>query len=103
VHMSSNHVVCVEEIIESDWNFTRARDVLDCNLEWLKRREAAAFIAPGAQIVDGTVLDHVVVGRGACISGMAWLRHGVVFPDTRIERAARFESVLITPGAILQV
>ena len=103
VHIASNQVVLVERIIDLDWNFTRAKDVLDCNLDWLKRRHAATFVSPGARIVDGTVLENVVVGSGAYISSMACLRQGVVFPDARVESRTNCESVLITPGHILQV
>jgi dTDP-glucose pyrophosphorylase len=103
VHLSSGHSTYVEDIIESDWNFTRARDVLDCNLHWLKSRRELAYAAPGAQIASGAVLEEVVVGTGAYVSGVACLRRGVVFPDARFDNDTSFESVLITPQSVLKV
>ena len=103
VHLSLGHPIYVETIIESDWNFTRAKDVLDCNLHWLRCRQARAFVSSNAKMADGATLEQVVVGTGARVNGDVSLRQGVVFPDANVEAGAKYESVLITPKNVLQV
>jgi NDP-sugar pyrophosphorylase family protein len=103
VHLASGHGIFVEQIIETDWNFTRPRDVLDCNLHWLKGRQEPAYVATGAEIINGAVLEEVVVGTGAYVSGAACVRQGVVFPNARLDTETNCRSVLVTPWSVLRV
>jgi hypothetical protein len=103
IHLKSGEPIYVEAIIEADWNLTRARDVLDCNLHWLRGRQEQTFLAPGARIVDGALLKDVVVGAGAYVGGAACVRRGVIFPNARLESGDYYESVLVTPTGPVQV
>jgi NDP-sugar pyrophosphorylase family protein len=103
VHLSAGRAIYVEDIIKSDWNFTRARDVLDCNLDWLKRRGQQAFVAQDAQIDPEALLEEVVVGTGAHLNGAVRLTRSVVFPNARAEGGPVVESALVTPTNLLRV
>lgn len=103
VHLAAGQPIYVEEIINSDWNFTRARDVLDCNLDWLRRRHERAFVAIGAEIDEHASLEEVVVGSRAHLSGAMTLRQVVVFPEAEVTGATALESALVTPRALLRV
>ncbi len=103
VHLSAGNPIYVEDIIQSDWNFTRARDVLDCNLHWLKRRQERAFVALDAHIDQRALLEEVVVGNRAHLNGIVRLRQVVVFPEAALEGETVLESALVTPRSLLRV
>ena len=103
VYMSAGHAIYVEDIIQADWNFTRASDVLDCNLDWLRRRRERSFVALDARIDNGTQLEDVVVGRRAQVQGAVSLRQVVVFPEAVLEGEAMLASALVTPETLLRV
>lgn len=103
VHLSAGHAIYVEDIIKSDWNFTRARDVLDCNLDWLKRRQNRAFVAHDAQIDSRALLEEVVVSSRAQLNGTVRLKQVVVFPEAALEGEAVLESALVTPKNVLRL
>jgi NDP-sugar pyrophosphorylase family protein len=103
VHLSAGHPIYVEDIIQSDWNFTRARDVLDCNLDWLKRRQQPAFIALDAQIDQAGLLEEVVVGTRAHLNRAVRLKRVVVFPDTVVKGETVLESALVTQRNLLRL
>lgn len=103
VHLSAGHAIHVRDIIQSDWNFTRARDVLECNVRWLKRRHERSFVALDAQIDNSTMLEDVVVGPRAHVRGAVSLRQVVVFPEAVLKDEAMLESALVTPKSLLRV
>jgi dTDP-glucose pyrophosphorylase len=103
VHLSLGHTIYVEDIVEADWNFTRARDVLCCNLHWLQRRQERAFVSSDVQIDNATLLEDVVVGRGAHLSCVECLRQVVVFPGAELENESLLESALVTPQGLHRV
>lgn len=103
VHLSAGHRIYVEQIIGLDWNFTRARDVLDCNLYWLRRRHERVFVATGAEIDERASLEEVIVGSRAHLSGTMTLRKVVVFPEAEVAGASVLESALVTPRSLLRV
>jgi NDP-sugar pyrophosphorylase family protein len=103
VHLSAGQPIYVEEIIGLDWNFTRARDVLDCNLCWLRRRQERAYVAKSAEIDERASLDEVIVGSRAHLRGTMTLRRVVVFPEAVVAGDTVLESALVTPGALLHV
>lgn len=102
VHLSSGHEIFVEEIIQSDWNFTRPRDVLDCNMDWLERQKLNVFLAGDAQVNNDAVLERVVVGSGALIQ-LPGIRNAVVFSDTTLQSVTALDTVLVTPRGLFQV
>jgi len=103
VQLSAGHAIYVEDIIQSDWNFTRARDVLDCNLHWLKRRQKRAFVALDAQIDQRARLEEVVVGTRAHLNGIVCLKQVVVFPEAALAGETVLESALVTPRNLLRL
>ena len=103
VHIAAGHAIYAEDIILSDWNFTRPRDVLDCNLHWLKGRRERAFVPASALLDSSTVLEEVVVGARADLRGLASLRQVVVFPEATIQGRTAVESALLTPRSVIPV
>jgi mannose-1-phosphate guanylyltransferase len=53
---------------------------LDANVGWLAARGRTHWLAPGARIADGVVLDRTVVGDGASVTGQGALVRCVVWP-----------------------
>jgi glucose-1-phosphate thymidylyltransferase len=103
VHLSAGHAIYVADIIDGDWNFTRPRDVLDCNVHWLRRRHERSFIACDASVESEPALEDVVVGTRAHVAGVRSLREVVVFPEAVLQGEPVLESALVTRRSLLRV
>ncbi len=53
---------------------------VEANLAWLAARGLSHWVGPGARVADGVVLDRVVVGAGASVTGQGALTRCVVWP-----------------------
>lgn len=102
VHLSSGHEIYVEEIIQSNWNFTQPRDVLDCNMDWLDRQKLNVFLAGNAQINSDAVMERVVVGSGAVIQIPA-IRNAVVFSGSNLQSGTALDGALVTPRGLFPI
>ncbi|MBV1858180.1 MAG: nucleotidyltransferase family protein [Nannocystaceae bacterium] len=93
--------VAVVETDSRDTNLTRPADVLQCNLEWLKRRGLDSYVAPGVELPTGVRLDRCVIGSGVRIHDVTEMREVVAFAGSvrcgpsSIDRALLFEGELV--------
>ena len=97
LHVKSGHAMYAEQLQVWECNFTRPKDVLESNLEWLQRRRETYFIGRGATIEDNSTLRRVVVGPGARVSSGATLDEVVVFPNALVPAGETLRRALVTP------
>jgi dTDP-glucose pyrophosphorylase len=91
------HHLFAEDVGLWDWNLTVPVDLLDCNMEWLRRVERPDWVSADAVIGSDVILDRVVVGRGAHVAHRARLEESVVMPGARVGEHAVLRRALVTP------
>ena len=93
--------VAVVEAQARDTNLTRPVDVLQCNLEWLKRRGLDYYVAPDVELPAGVRLDRCVIGSGVRLHDVSELREVVAFAGSvrcgppSIDRALLLDGELV--------
>lgn len=97
IYIESGNPLFAEQIIAWDFNFTRAQDLLECNLEWLRQENRNQLIARDTLIGPETRLENVVVGDHSQLTGNLSLKNVVVFSEVSLEGANTIESALVTP------
>ena len=97
LYVKAGHCLHAEQMKVWDRNFTHPSDVLECNLEWLRRRGELYFVDEGAVVENAANLNHVIVGRGARVSRGAVLADVVVFPGATVLPDEAIRGALVTP------
>jgi NDP-sugar pyrophosphorylase family protein len=100
IYVKSGNGLYAEEDMIWDFNFTRAEDLLECNLKWLRQEGRNELIARQTHIESQARLENVVVGDHAEVRGSLSLKNVVVFSDARIEGANTIERALVTPHGV---
>jgi NDP-sugar pyrophosphorylase family protein len=95
----AGHHLFAEDVGIWDCNLTVPADILDCNMEWLRRAARRDCVNADAVIEPDTILDRVVVGAGARVSRHARLEEVVVMPGARVREHAVLRRALVTPDA----
>ncbi len=88
--------VSVAEVVDWDCNITFARDLLDANVEYLKRQGLVNLIDSTADVHPDAKLESVVVGSGVKINVPAHIRNAVILPDTTVGRGHNIEEMIIS-------
>lgn len=100
--IAAGNPLYAEEILLLDTNLTRAEDLLECNLQWLRHHGRDRYVADGAQVAPGTRLVRTVIGAGARVAGDRELCEVVVFPGARLDGDGEvLRSALVTGEGIL--
>ena len=100
IYVNSGNVLYAQEDILWDFNFTRAEDLLECNLKWLRQEGRNELIAQGTRIEPQAKLENVVVGDHSEVRGSLSLKNVVVFSEVRIDGANSIERALVTPDGV---
>jgi NDP-sugar pyrophosphorylase family protein len=78
-------LVRAAEAIDWDFNVTVAADLLECNLEMLRRANAANAVSPTATVHPGARLSRAVIGAGALVRHPIEVSDSLVLPGARVE------------------
>lgn len=97
IYVNSGNELYAEQDIIWDFNFTRAEDLLECNLKWLRQEGRNELIARQTHIEPQARLENVVVGDHSEVRGSLSLKNVVVFSETSIEGTDTIERALVTP------
>jgi NDP-sugar pyrophosphorylase family protein len=100
LYVKAGHILHAEQMQLWDQNFTCPSDVLECNLEWLRRRGELYFVGEGAVVEDGARLENVIIGADARVSRGVALRDVVVFPGATVPPDEAIRGALVTPYGI---
>ncbi len=93
------HHLFAEDVGLWDCNLTVPVDILDCNLEWLRRVARRDYVSADAVIESDVVMDRVVVGPGARVARHARLEESVVMPGASVSEHAALRRALVTAEA----
>jgi dTDP-glucose pyrophosphorylase len=90
---------CVQE----DVNVTKPGDLLEVNLRALQAHDLERWIAPGAGIENGAVLERCVVGDKARIGAGSSIRRSVIFAGADVPKDAVIEDCIVTDQEVFKV
>jgi dTDP-glucose pyrophosphorylase len=90
-----------EDVLTWDFNLTRPRDLLDCNLRWLDRLGVTEFVAPTATLRGRAELCRAIIGDDARVQGAVRLEDVVVFPGTDLRGRGILARALVTPRGVI--
>lgn len=100
IYVHSGYELYAEQDILWDFNFTRAEDLLECNLQWLRQEGRNELIARHTRIEPQARLENVVVGDHSEIKGSLSLKNVVVFSEASIEGTNTIKRALVTPHGV---
>lgn len=95
----AGHDVFAEDVRIWDCNLTVPVDMLDCNMEWLRRVGRRLFVSPDAVVEEDVMMDRVVICAGARVSRHTKLDEVVVMPGATVLEGAVLRRALVTSEA----
>lgn len=88
--------VYAAEVVSWDMNITFAQDLLECNLEQLKRLKKRKLIDSTAKIKDPKLVKNSVIGAGVVITQPISIINSVVFPGVKINKGGEILNSIVT-------
>ena len=96
-------VVYASNIVLDDINITYVSDIIDCNVYELNKRGLDSLQGDGAQLQDGCVLKHTVLGDDVQIPNAVTLDECVVMDGSILHATSVVRRAVVMPHAILTV
>jgi len=92
------HPIVALEVIEWDSNITFPRDLLECNLQWLRHCGVDRLVAPTARMHPEAVVERSVVGDRVTVTHPIRLRDSVLLPGTTVDGKEDLRRAILAPG-----
>lgn len=86
------------EVVAWDSNITYPRDLLECNLRWLRHRKMTRYVAPTARLHPQSVVEGSVVGARVVLDHPIHVRDSVLLPGTRVDGKEDLRRAILAPG-----
>jgi NDP-sugar pyrophosphorylase family protein len=103
IYLREGNAVRAHKIQGWDVNLTTPRDLLECNLRWLKSRGLEQLIGQHAAVCAGSNLKQVVLGDRCRIDEPTRLERVVVFPGTVVSGGGSYREALITSDFVVDL
>jgi dTDP-glucose pyrophosphorylase len=100
VFVKMGHPLYVDEAIVWDANLTRPDDLLECNLQWLRRAGLNELVAHDAHVEPGVQIERSVVGTRTHLRDRSRLQEVVVFPEATVKGGEAIVRALVTPRSL---
>jgi glucose-1-phosphate thymidylyltransferase len=88
-------------IVRDDINLTTARDLLELNLDWLRRRQLWDYVAETARLAPGAEIENSVIGAGAAVLGPIRIRNSLVLPVSTVSADRDLDRMLVYPEGVI--
>ncbi len=89
------------DVIDWDVNITYARDIIECNLQYLRHIGQSHLIAPTARVAPDVSIIRSVVGARAHVGAGASLQRCVVFDDSVVPDGAELYEAVVAPWGVV--
>lgn len=88
--------------IQREFNITTPRDLLECNLEVLRRSGERSRVASTARIADGVHVENSIIGDGVRLRCPSII-NSVVFGGVAVQRESAITNSLVTKELTIQI
>ncbi len=103
IFIDLDYKVFCSNVISDDLNITFLKDLIDVNMNWLRRHDQ--YVVKGENVVIGknVKLDRVVIGDNVTIEENVVLSNTLVLSDARIEKGAAITHAIVTRDNVLRI
>ncbi|GAB4506100.1 MAG: sugar phosphate nucleotidyltransferase [Anaerolineales bacterium] len=91
------------EVVDMDVNVTVAKDLLECNLEQLKRLGVDSVIGEGVTLAEGARVQNSVLGDGVVIKHPILIQDSLILSGTVVDTPHDLVRQLVTPEVTLDL
>lgn len=91
------------EVVDMDVNVTVAKDLLECNLEQLKRLGVASVIGEGVTLAGGARVASSVLGDGVVVKHPIRIQDSLILSGTVVDTPHDLVRQLVTPEVTLDL